>query len=93
MENKQSKVKLFFKYLLLVIEYLITAAYIIVMPLLSIVIIAIDEPQCWSNNSCPEEISTKFIVNSALLILLNITFFALLVQSIWLTHRAIHKNS
>ena len=89
MQENKYKVKLFFKYLLLVIEYLITAAYIIVIPIMLIIAIELLEPPCWNSNSCSEEISTNFIIGSARLILYYTTIFALLVQSIWLTHRSI----
>lgn len=87
------KFKLILKYLLLIIEYFIAIAYIIVIPVGVIFCVALLEPDCWNRNTCAEASEIANIVDSIHLILIFIILFTLLIQIIWLTHRSIAQKS
>lgn len=93
MKNYCLKIKLIWKYLLLIIEYLIAIAYIIVIPIGVIFCIALLEPDCWNRNTCAEAVEIANIIDSIHLILIFTILFILLIQIIWLTHRSIAQKT
>lgn len=95
MNENNSKVKLFFKHLLLVVEYLATIAYAILGSILVLFMILwnLDDISCnIMSKFCSPITKGEFIIESSLWISLFLAILAILIEIIWLTNKFIAKQ-
>ena len=95
MQENKSKVKLFFKYLLLVIEYLATIAYTVYgsVHVLFLILWFLNDVSCdIMSRFCRPITKWEFVLASSLWISIFLSILAILIEIIWLTHKFITEQ-